>query len=315
MQKAWFTFAAEMDLKDLPPDGDELVLYASWLICSGHCSSPGSLRQYLSSVRTLCRDQGLYCPSPAEYGPLLNTVVGMGRRFPGPVRRSLPVTAEILRNLVHTLPPPTPSWYLSTILSVFVDTSILLYFTMLRSSNLFPPHPGAADPMRQLTWDRVRNIDTGVVLTVILAKTLQYRERVHQVCLAALPGSPFCPVAALNRLADVRGRHTIMESDLVIQIPSEATGWKPMVKYQYLAWFKARLAQMGLPSHRYHIHGWRHGSVAAALALVENTSLVRVASDHISDALFTYSNIDPVHRMEVTRKMLADIDSPGSQRV
>jgi hypothetical protein len=83
MQRTWFKFAAELSLRHLPPDGHELVLYTSWLICAGHCSTPGSLRQYLSSIRTLCRKQGLYCPSPTEYGPLQFTVEGMARRFPG----------------------------------------------------------------------------------------------------------------------------------------------------------------------------------------------------------------------------------------
>jgi hypothetical protein len=72
---------------------------------------------------TTNNDIALIKLSPTEYGLFLNTVDGMSRRFLAPVRRSLPVMAEILR-----------------------------------SSNLFPPYPGAGDPVRQLTWDKIWNI-------------------------------------------------------------------------------------------------------------------------------------------------------------
>jgi hypothetical protein len=52
--KTFFTFVSEIGLTDLPPDGHEMVIYATWLTLSGHCSTAGSLRQYLSAVKVLC---------------------------------------------------------------------------------------------------------------------------------------------------------------------------------------------------------------------------------------------------------------------
>jgi hypothetical protein len=77
---------------------------------------------------------------------------------------------------------------------------------MLRGSNLFPPYPAAACGIRQLTWDKVDDLNdgSGVILTLILEKTIQYRERLHKVALARDDNSPFCPVAALHRLANMR---------------------------------------------------------------------------------------------------------------
>jgi hypothetical protein len=83
--KTFFTFTSEIGLTDLPPDGHEMVIYATWLTLSSHCSTAGSLRQYLSAVKVLCRQKALFCPSPTEYGPLLAMVSGMAARFAAPV--------------------------------------------------------------------------------------------------------------------------------------------------------------------------------------------------------------------------------------
>jgi hypothetical protein len=309
--KSFFTFASEVGLTELPPDGHEMVMYATWLTLSGHCSTAGSLRQYLSAIKVLCRQKALFCPSPTEYGPLQATVSGMASRFAAPIRRSLPVTSEILINLVNSKPPPHATWFEKTILQVLRDTAILLFFTMLRGSNLFPPYPAATCKLRQLTWDKVAGIDGGggVVLTLILEKTIRFRERLHHIALAALPGSIFCPVAALQRLADLRGGGSTSESELCLQLPVKGGGWRPLVKYEFNTWFRARIAQMGLDSTRYFVHGFRHGSLALALLHEPNVTLVRLNSNHLSDAIFTYSNIDPVKRFQVTQKMLSVVQA------
>jgi hypothetical protein len=274
--KTFFTFASEVGLTDLPPDGHEMVVYATWLTLLGHCGTAGSLRQYLSAVKVFCRQKALFCPSPTEYGPLLATITGMAARFAAPVRRSLPVTPEILINLVHSKCPQNSSWYANTILQVLRDTSILLFFTMLHGSNLFPAYPTATCKLRQLTWDKVAGVEGGggVVLTLILEKTIRFRERLHRITLAALPGSLFCPVAALQCLADLRERSTTSESDLVLQLPIRGGGWRPLVKYEFNAWFRCRISQMGLDETRYFVHGFHHGSLVLALLHEPNVTLV-----------------------------------------
>jgi hypothetical protein len=52
--KTFFTFASEIGLTDLPLDGHEMVIFATWLTLSGHCGTAGSLRQYLSAMKVLC---------------------------------------------------------------------------------------------------------------------------------------------------------------------------------------------------------------------------------------------------------------------
>lgn len=52
----------------------------------------------------------------------------------------------------------------------------VLFFSMLRASNLVPTTLKKVDPLRQLTWGAVRRYPNGAVLTVKLSKTIQFRE-------------------------------------------------------------------------------------------------------------------------------------------
>ena len=156
----------------------------------------------------------------------------MARIYAAPSRRSLPITPQILIQLIRTAPPTYPynSWMSLTILKVFKAACILLYFTMLRSSNLMPASPGAACKIRQLTWDKIDKTEDGVIITMVLEKTIQYRQRLHRIPLKAEPDNEFCPVRCLQDLVDMRGKQNIKPDDHVLQLPDGQGGWSPLCK-------------------------------------------------------------------------------------
>ena len=304
--RAYFRFADEMGLADFPPSAEECRLYAVWLMVSV-CSRADSLRQYLSALRVYAARRGHWVPSPTEFGPLLAVVRGAARRFPGPSRRSDPVTPAILTNLLTSRLPDNPTPVQRITLQVLKDTALLLFLTMLRGSNLFPPYPGAACKIRNLTWDKVRRTGDSVIITVLLSKTVQFRQRLHEICLVAVPGSMFCPVAALDRLRDMRGGLAAPD-DHVLQLPRADGTWRPLVKYEFNRWFRARVEDMGLDPARFLVHGFRHGSIALAMLKQNNVTLIRLHSNHISEAIFCYSNVDPAKRTAVSAAMIAALD-------
>ena len=307
--EAYFTFAEEMGIATFPPSPPEVRLYAAWLLLT-RCQKESSLRQYLSALRVYGKNLSppAYIPSPSEFGPLQAVVDGARRLFPGPIKRSKPVTTVIFRNLVNTRPPPGASWKTRTTLRVFIDVAILLYFTMLRSSSLFPAFPAAVDRDRQLTWRRVRWIPGGAVISVIKSKTEQFMRKTHEISLVENPDSIFCPIAALRRLRDMRGPGVAREDDLVCMIPDDAGGWKNLAKYTYVKWFKGRIAQMSGDPDAYFLHAFRHGSIALALAVEQNVTLVKLQSNHISDCIFVYSQVDVARRKVVAGAMLQALD-------
>ena len=304
--KAYFRFADEVGIQHFPPTCDETVLYASWLMLTT-CSRADSLRQYLAALRVYAAQLGHWVPSPTEFPDLLGVVKGAARLFPGPSRRSLPVTPAILRNLLCSVPPAGATATQLVTLQVLKDTALLLFLTMLRGSNLFPSHPAAADPVRNLTWEKVRRVEGGVIITITMSKTNQNRERVHEIPLAAAPGSLFCPVQALERLRVMRGT-TPAPTDHVLMIPSTDGSWSPLCKTHFLKWFRGRLEQMGLDSTRYHVHGYRHGAIQLAILSGNDITLIKLHSDHLSDAIMVYANVEPEKRNIIASSMVTALD-------
>ena len=186
--RAFEEFRLQMGDVAEPPSCDDMRLFASWLMLT-RCGKETSLRQYLSAVKTHYKALGQWVPAPSEFGPLAAVVEGSKRLFPGPVRRSRPVSVEILRNLVRSRPPATATRSERTMLQVLKDAAILLFFSLLRSSSLFPPSMAEADGDRNLVWERVRFVEGGAVITTVLSKTLQHRQAVHQVSLKECVGS------------------------------------------------------------------------------------------------------------------------------
>ena len=311
--RAYEQFCDELAITHEPPTGEDMRQFAAWVMLY-RCSRESSLRQYLSAVKTHFRHQNMFVPAPSEYGPLGAVVEGSKRMFPGPVRRSLPVSIPILRNLVFSRPPVMATWRQRMTLRILKDTAIILFFTMLRSSSLFPPWAAAADTDRNMVWSRVQFVEGGAKIAVILAKTQQHFRRVHEVVLAEGEGSPFCPVAALRRLKTMRGQ-PVGPHDHVFQLPlgqSAAEGWRILVKSDFHSWFKQRISQMNLEADKYMIHGFRHGAVSLAISEEPNLALVKVASDHSSDAIWAYAQVAASRKRSVASVMLETVHRVGT---
>ena len=310
--KAFFMFSDEMGLGELPPSPEDMRAYATWLMLAGHCSNSDSLKQYLSAVRVYCARRGFWVPSPTEWAPLKEVVAGAARWFNSPRQAALPVTIDMFINLARTAPPARATTRQLILLEVLKDTAILLFHTMLRGSSLFPGWPAAACRTRQLTWDRVSVVDGGVVLKILLSKTDQCREKPHFISLKE-DGSEFCPVGALARLKRMRGTD-LMGSDHVLMIPNDSGRWRPLVKTEFVKWFKARVAEMGYDASKYSTHSFRHGSLALSLELEPNITMVKLQSNHLSQAIMTYSNIPPERRLQVSATMLKAISRTAAAR-
>ena len=278
-----------------------------------HCTKESSLRQYLSAVKTHYNERNMFVPAPSEFGPLHAVVEGSRRLFPGPVRRSRPVTIPILRNLIFSVPPPGATWRQAMTLRVLKDTALVLYFSMLRSSSLFPPWKAAADKNRNMIWERVKFFDGGAKIIVILAKTQQNFRRTHEVVLREKVGSPFCPVAALRRLRSMSGG-LADDQDHVFRLPVGTTAagpWRILLKTDFQRWFKHRISQMQLDSELYMLHGFRHGAVALAIAEEPNLSLVKLASDQSSNIIWEYAQVDAARRQSVASAMIEAVHLSG----
>ena len=136
--KAFKEFAELAGFDSLPLSGEDLCVYAIWLWCMRGLKSPKSIRMYLSAVRTLHTRLGSDCATPTTYGPLNNVISGLKRILQHKTKKMKPITPIILRNLLSSLPPtPFCRTEIQT-LTTFRALTLLLFQTMLRTSNMIP---------------------------------------------------------------------------------------------------------------------------------------------------------------------------------
>jgi hypothetical protein len=218
-----------------------------------------------------------------------------------------PITPDILINLLTlpTLPRDTP-WDTRALLTTIRSLYVILYFSMLRCGNLLPYTQKETDPERHLTWDRINSYDDGVVFDIILSKTIQFKERVQQVALAKLEEKMFSPVTALDNLAQLRGPHHPYLGSVVFQVPT-TRGWVPLSKPTAQRILEDQIQAMGLDPTKYRFHSFRHGALQEAVACDTSLEMICLQSDHVSDAVYAYTNLAGSRRFGVSQKVGANL--------
>ena len=124
----------------------------------------------------------------------------------------------------------------------------------------------------------------GAILHVTRTKTIQFRQRVLEILLPSIPGSPLCPVTALQQYLA-----TIPRNPPLPLFVNEARGiYQPVLAHQYNAFIKAAIAAIGLHSKSYSSHSFRRGGATFAFASHAPTAFIKAQGDWQSDAYLVY---------------------------
>ena len=108
-------------------------------------------------------------------------------------------------------------------------------------------------------------------------------------------------------MAKIRGYKNCGEDELVFQVPDGNGSWRPLVKYNFKSWLDLRFGEMGVDKTTHHVHGFRHGALNFAILSEPNIHLIKVSSNHLSDAIFCYSKIPAISRFQVSEKMMENL--------
>ena len=305
--KPWFKFMETAKIV-LPADGWDLARYATTLVVEGRVKSADSLANYVSAVRGYHRDLGLPCPTPTEFGPLDQVIKGLRKVSLRPVKRSLPITPEILLNFLTTILPPPFCPARAQTLTIYKILSLFYYLTVLRASSFMVDAYNAVDPVRLVCWGNVENDSfdgiPGIRITLHLTKTIQCAERVQEVPLAQNDACPLlCPVRALATLRHIIGEENITADTPLFQTRDYQGNLRPVLRAKYDMWYKFRLCEMGLDANLFTLHGWRHGGIQQVLMSEENLALAKLTSDHSSDVILEYSHVPANRRLTISRKV------------
>ena len=298
-------FLEVADIQFLPLDGEQLCLFAGWLMVVRNLKAPKSIRIYLSGVRTIHRRLGIDCPTPSTFGPLDQLLKGFERESPHRVQKALPITPTILANLLDSVPqnPQCPTQH--KILTTYKALSLLLFQTMSRSSNMIPESRKKFDLRYLLKWGDIKHLGDGIVVHVSLSKTNQFGQKDHDIPVALSANPKYCPVNTLVGLAEMYGPEYLKPDTPIFLVPSPDGGFVPLQKSDYVGWLKSRLLQMNLPAGRYGVHSFRHGAVQEAFLHETNRALIQLASGHSSNALLGYALIPPERRFHLSQKINA----------
>ena len=254
---------------------------------------------------------GFDCPTPTSCPDLQYTLRGIARQLARPTKRMDPITPELLHHLLTfpvVDPSSTPPNYVITIEVIRLAYRVLFY-SMARISNLVPNSSTNFNPRQQLTWDRVILHSGGVVLRMDLTKTVQSAARCHEIALAECIGSQFCPVAALKRMADIRGECTALSP--VFEIPVD-NGWVPLTRYHMDLVLSRQIKSVGLDVSRYKFHSFRRGAIQMAIRLEPRLQLIRLQSDHSSSAFDCYTALPASKRFDLSSMMVAGMGAFGA---
>ena len=244
------------------------------------------------------------CHKPTSYRPLGQVLIGLTRTLQHKPVKAMPITPRILLNLLNSKPQLPECPIQQQTLTVFIALTLLLFQTMSRCSNMIPESRTKFDKRYILLWKDIQKLTDGILITVGLSKTNQFGNNDHLIPIARSTNPAFCPVATLEKLADMYGPRFLGKTSPVFLIPTkDGRNFVPLRKTEYVAWLRSRLHEMGLPSARYGVHSFRHGAVQEAVILEDNRALIQLASGHSSDALFGYAQIPPEQRFNLSNKI------------
>ena len=304
MLKSWFRFAEENQVA-LPVGGWWLALFATDLVVRGQVTTADSLANYVSAVKQYHSDLGMDCPTPSQFGPLNRVIQGLRSAAQRPTRRSLPVTPQILFNLLNTSMQPPFCPIDAQTLHTYKILALIYFLTMLRSSSLIPKTYKDVDPVRLLCWGNVQEIQfqgvQGILLQLYKTKTIQNCERIQEVPLARNDECPaLCPVRAIDTLKQIIGEANIGPDTPVFQTRTYQGTLRPVLYHKFNSWFRFRLSEMGLDPRLYTLHGFRHGGIQQTLMSEGNLALVKLTSDHSSDVILEYSHVPADRRLTIS---------------
>ena len=142
----------------------------------------------------------------------------------------------------------------------------------------------------------------GAVLRLPLTKTIQTAGRIQEIALARAPDSSFCPVEALNLVASIRGE--CIANSPVFSIPSNI-GWVPLTRYNLDIVLTSQLRYAGIDCSLF----FRRGGIQFALRLEPRLHLIRLQSDHSSQAFEAYTALPAETRFDLTQRMASGLET------
>ena len=115
----------------------------------------------------------------------------------------------------------------------------------------------------------------GALLRVTCTKTIQFQQRVLEIPLPYIPGSPICPITALKTYLANSPRP---DQSPLFGCRSHGS-FQPILAHQYNAFIKASVAAISLDPKKYASHSFHCGGATFAFACHASTAFIKAQGD------------------------------------
>lgn len=259
-----------------------LCAYIHYLVA--HYKNPLTIKNYILSLASVLRRLGVdvACFSSIHVSDFLLSIQSNLRHVP---TKKLPVLHDILHSLIVVIAADDEGPSL-------VFAILLMFYTLLRQSNIGPRNKRAYNPSRHLTRNDILIQPDCLIVSLKWSKTHQGPTSTS-VAAPSLPGSRLCPVSAYHQML-LFCPTRVLSQPLI----SFWDGSPLPISYINKAWNKAT-DQLGLPRRAYTLHSLRRGGATSAFTSgAASLDQIKTHGLWSSSAVETYLPNDP-RRSEV----------------
>ena len=280
--RLYTAFCADLGYRPVPAAPETLSRYIAFLTDR---IKYRSIRCYLSAVRILHLEMGH--PNPLEDSWFLSSLLkGVRRTLGDPTAPKKPITPDILLHIRAQLDFSKP------LDVVFWAAALLMFFTLLRKSNVFPPSRAGFKPALHLCRRDIKIVGPpghqSLVVTSRRSKTIQFMERHLETPLPFLPGHPLCPTTAVCAAFAASLPARPDDPAFTTRGPK---GPIPLLYGGFLARLKQVLASLPGGAKDYAAHSFRRGGASWALQQGIPGEVIRVLGDWQSLAYLSYLSV------------------------
>ena len=223
------------------------------------------------------------------------------RRLAKTPLRVLPMTPDILRSIYLFLDMSKPKD------QALWASFLVAFFCMFRKKSLVPQTLEKFDPISGLSRKKLALYnDHGIAFIYSnFAKNVQFCERDIVVPLKQIPGSPLCPISALNRL--LTNSPVSDDSPLFSYLEDGRT--KCITYTTFTTRLKQLLSRAGLCPELYSGHSFRRGGASFLFSLGADPITIKFSGDWLSDSYLNYVSVDLTARLAAQTMMTSAISS------
>ena len=253
---------------------DHTVSFLEFLACSG-LATP-TIATYISAIKAKCILFNLPISSWSHprVSLMLKSCSRTIQHISAPKQVLSPSTLTLLIYKLQSYPLGI----------IYKGLFLLAFHGFFRISNLLPKTRASFQASRHLTRGDVSIASPGITVFIKWTKTLQANKDTRLIPLAAIPGSPLCPLQA------------IMHINQAYPVPDHSPMFSYMDKGKLviISQSQARqvlselLASLGLDPRNYGFHTFRRSGASLAFSLNIPVQYIKAHGIWASDAVWAY---------------------------